>query len=135
MGLSLSEIFVNGLYQMSSWFTRSKGNFSVTISNVSAEAQVSFTVDSAGSLQVEDVQMDVKFGDIKMDFENLGFFGSIFQGMVNSVGGFLFDSIKPVILKDVEVEVRGELNRQARSVPQQFPNSINPVDMFLSSAR
>jgi len=54
---------------------------------------------------------------------------------VNSVGGFLFDSIKPMILQEVEGKVRGELNRQARSVPQQFPNSINPVDMFLASAR
>jgi hypothetical protein len=55
--------------------------------------------------------------------------------MVNSVGSFLFDSIKPMILQEVEGKVRGELNRQARSVPQQFPNSINPIDMFLASAR
>jgi hypothetical protein len=54
---------------------------------------------------------------------------------VNSIGGFLFDSIKPMILQDVEVQVRGEVNRQARSVPQKFPNSINPVDMFLALAR
>lgn len=55
--------------------------------------------------------------------------------MVNTMGPFLFDSIKPLILGDVERKIRGELNRQGRSVPQQFPNSIHPIDMFLSSAR
>jgi hypothetical protein len=64
---------------MSSWFTKSKGNFNVTISNVSAEAEVGFAVDEDGVLQVQEVKMDVKFGDIKMNFENLGFFGSIIQ--------------------------------------------------------
>lgn len=70
---------------MSSWFTRAKGPFNVTVANVSTEAEVTFLVDEEGVLQVQDVSTDVKFGDIKMNFENLGFFGSIIQGMVNSV--------------------------------------------------
>jgi len=64
---------------MSAWFTRSKGNFSVAIFNLTVEAEVGFQVDDDGKLQVKDVFMDVKFGDIKMNFENLGFLGSIFQ--------------------------------------------------------
>lgn len=55
--------------------------------------------------------------------------------MINSVGAFLFDSIKPMILSEAEARVRHELNNQARSMPQRFPNSITPVDMFLVSAR
>ncbi len=55
--------------------------------------------------------------------------------MINSVGSFLFDSIKPMILSEAEARVRHELNNQARSMPQRFPNSITPVDMFLVSAR
>jgi hypothetical protein len=64
---------------MSSWFTRSKGDCTIAIFNITAEAEVGFEVDDDGILQVKDISMDVKFGDIKMNFDNLGFFGSIFQ--------------------------------------------------------
>ncbi len=40
-----------------------------------------------------------------------------------------------MILADAEAKVIGELNKQGRSIPQQFPNSINPVDMFFVVAR
>jgi len=70
-----------------------------------------------------------------MDFENIGFFGKVLQGMVNSIGGFIFDSIKPMILQEIQGNLLGVLNREARSVPQQFPNSINPIDMAIASAR
>lgn len=79
VGLSIDDLLVLGQYQMSAWFTRSKGNFSVNIIKVLAEAEVGFMVDNDGILQVQEVNMDVKFGDIKMNFENLGFLGSVFQ--------------------------------------------------------
>jgi len=55
--------------------------------------------------------------------------------MVNSVGSFLFDSIKPMILKEVKNTLTGEINTQARNIPQQFPNSITPVDAIFATGR
>ena len=55
--------------------------------------------------------------------------------MVNSIGSFLFDSIKPMILEQIETDVRETLSRQARDAPLRFPNSLNPLDMALASAR
>jgi len=64
---------------MSAWFSRSRGDFNVTVENVFTETTLEFLVDDEGILQVKDVGMDIKFDDIKMNFENLGFLGSIFQ--------------------------------------------------------
>lgn len=135
VGVSIDQLQILGLYSMQSWWTRARGNFNVTILNVSAEAEGSFSVSPEGFLIVEHIDMDLNFEDIKMNFENLGFLGKIFQGMVNSVGSFLFDSIKPMILQEVQQNIRGALSRELRSVPQQFPNSINPLDMAIASAR
>jgi len=51
------------------------------------------------------------------------------------VGTFLFDSIKPYILSEVNTNVRGDVNKHIRSLPQRFPNSISPLDMALAEGR
>lgn len=79
--VSIDQLFVNGLFQTSSWFYRANGNFSVTVSNVTTESEVSFGVDSDGTLQVEEVNMDVKFGDLNMQLggDKMGFLGPVVQ--------------------------------------------------------
>jgi len=63
-------------------------------------------VGTDGKLKAENIDMDLTFDKIDLDFKNLGFFGSVFQSVINSVGSFLFDSIKPFILKEVNTNVR-----------------------------
>lgn len=70
-----------------------------------------------------------------MHFENLGFMGSLFQGIINSVGSFLFESIKPLILGQVNTNARGTINKQVMELPLRFPNSIPPLDMAVATAR
>lgn len=79
MAVSIDELQVLGRYSLSSWLSRSKGNFNVTIIRVRAEADSFFMVDEGGFLQVQQINMDLTFEDIQMDFENLGFLGKIFQ--------------------------------------------------------
>lgn len=57
------------------------------------------------------------------------------QGIINSVGTFLFDSIKPFILREVNTNIRGDVNKHIRTLPQRFPNSISPLDMALAEGR
>lgn len=57
------------------------------------------------------------------------------QGIINSVGTFLFDSIKPFILTEVNTNIRGDVNKHIRALPQTFPNSISPLDMALAEGR
>jgi hypothetical protein len=59
----------------------------------------------------------------------------VLQGIINSVGTFLFDSIKPFILREVNTNIRGDVNKHIRALPQRFPNSISPFDMALAEGR
>lgn len=96
---------------------------------------VNLEVEKQGKLQAEEMKMDIIFENIAMNFENLGIAGSIFQGIINSVGTFLFDSIKPFILKEVNHNIRGDVNKQISELPQTFPNSISPFDQIVSEGR
>jgi len=68
-----------GNYTMSTWFSRSSGPFNVTLSNVYIEGLAKLEVERDGQLQAQNIDMDIIFQDIAMNFQNLGFLGSIFQ--------------------------------------------------------
>lgn len=135
VGLRIEKLEVLGNYTMSSWFSRSSGPFNVTLSNVYIEGLAKLEVERGGQLQAQNIDMDITFQDIAMNFQNLGFLGNLFQGIINSVGTFLFDSIKPFILSEVNTNVRGDVNKHIRALPQRFPNSISPLDMALAEGR
>jgi Haemolymph juvenile hormone binding protein (JHBP). len=64
---------------MSSWFSRSSGPFNVTLSNVYITGLAKLEVERGGQLQAQNIDMDIIFQDIALNFQNLGFLGSIFQ--------------------------------------------------------
>lgn len=41
-------------------------------------------VERDGKLKTQEINIDITFEDMKMDFKNLGFFSSVFQGIANS---------------------------------------------------
>lgn len=79
MGMTFDTLEVLGRYRMSSWFSTSSGDFNVTLIKVVAEGFVGLMVDTDGSLQASNITFDVGFKDIAMKFDNLGFFGNLFQ--------------------------------------------------------
>lgn len=91
---------------MSSWLSRSNGDFTVALTGVNVQGVARLEVGNDGKLQAQNIDMDLTFDQIDMDFKNLGFLGSVFQGLINSVGSFIFDSIKPFILKEVNTNMR-----------------------------
>ncbi|KZC12884.1 hypothetical protein WN55_04401, partial [Dufourea novaeangliae] len=135
VSLSIRALDIRGLYTLSSWLSRSAGDFTVKLTEVRVQGVARLEVGADGKLQAQDIDMDLTFEKIDMDFKNLGFLGSVFQGVINSVGTFIFDSIKPFILKEVNTNVRGEVNKQISQLPQYFPNSISPFDMAVAEAR
>jgi hypothetical protein len=64
---------------MVAWFSKSSGPFNVTLSNVYIEGLAKLEVDRGGQLQAQNIEMDIVFKDIAMNFQNLGWMGSIFQ--------------------------------------------------------
>lgn len=79
VGLTFDTLEVIGRYRMGSWFSTSSGDFNVTLISVHGEGFAGLIVDSEGSLQASNITFDVSFKDIAMKFDNLGFFGSLFQ--------------------------------------------------------
>ena len=77
--MTFDTLQVVGRYRMSSWFSTSSGDFNVTLIRVHAEGFAGLIVDSEGLMQASNITFDVGFKDITMKFENLGFFGSLFQ--------------------------------------------------------
>lgn len=122
---------------MSSWLSRSQGPFMVNLTNVYVQGLVNLGVERDGQLRAQDISMDITFGEINLKFENLGFMGSIFQGILNSVGNFLFDSIKPFVLKEAYTKIREEVNKNIENLAgeMRFSNSLSPLDMVIAEAR
>lgn len=133
--MSIEQLLIRGQYLMSTWFSKQRGDFNVTLSGVLVKGLASLEVNHNGQLEAQNINMDLTFQHIAMNFQNLGLMGSLFQGIINSVGTFLFDSIKPFILSQVNTNVRGDVNKHIMEIPQRFPNSIPPLDMFVSEMR
>ncbi|KZS07952.1 Uncharacterized protein APZ42_028321 [Daphnia magna] len=135
IGMTFDSLQVIGRYRMSSWFSTSSGDFNVTLISVQAQGFAGLVVDSEGLMQATNITFDVGFKDITMKFENLGFFGSLFQGIINSVGTFIFDSIKPLILNQINDQVQTNVNTQMRKFDQILPDSVTPLDMAIAVGR
>lgn len=135
VSLSIRTLDIRGVYTLSSWLSKTAGHFTIALTGVDVQGVARLEVGTDGKLQAQNIDMDLTFDKIDMDFENIGFLGSVFQGVVNSVGTFIFDSVKPLILKEVNINIRGEVNKQISQLPQYFPNSISPFDMAVAEAR
>lgn len=135
--LTIDRLQILGNYTMSTWLSRSQGPFTVELTDIFVSGLANLGVERDGRLQAQDINMDLTFGKIAMNFENMGFMGSIFQGILNSVGTFLFDSIKPFVLKEAYTTIRTEINNNIDKVSGdlRFPNSISPLDMVISDLR
>ncbi|XP_063995360.1 uncharacterized protein LOC135172860 [Diachasmimorpha longicaudata] len=133
--LTIDILHIRGLYNAQYLWSASDGNFTVILKDVVIQGLAKLQVGIDGKLYAEDIDMDLTFGTIDMDFTNLDGIAYLFQSFVNSLGSFLFDSIKPFILKEVNTNVKGEVNKQISQLPQYFPNSISPFDMAVAEAR
>uniref|UniRef100_A0A2H1WHE6 SFRICE_032319 n=1 Tax=Spodoptera frugiperda TaxID=7108 RepID=A0A2H1WHE6_SPOFR len=135
--MTIDVLQARGNYTMSTWLNRAQGPFTVDVTGLKIIARATLGVERDGKLRAQDIVIDLSFSTIAVNFENLGFFGGMFQGIINTVGNFLFDSIKPYVLKEAYTKVRAEINTRLDAVAgdMQFPNSISPLDMVIIDVR
>ncbi|CAH0600258.1 unnamed protein product [Chrysodeixis includens] len=135
--LTIDVLQTRGNYTMSTWLNKAQGPFTVDVTGLKIVARGTLGVERDGKLRAQDINIDLGFSTINVNFENLGFFGGMFQGIINSVGNFLFDSIKPYVLQEAYTKVRAEINTRLDEVAgdMQFPNSISPLDMVIIDVR
>lgn len=60
------------------------GPFTIHLKEVYIEGMSNLGVERDGKFRTQDVNIDITFKEMNMDFKNLGFFASIFQGVANS---------------------------------------------------
>ncbi|XP_035895392.1 uncharacterized protein LOC118504685 [Anopheles stephensi] len=137
--ISIDEITVNGNYTMSTFFNRAEGPFTVLMRNVLTKANVSLAVERDGTLRTKDIELDIAFDDMAMDFQNLGFMGSIFQSVVNSASNLVYDTMKPFMLSEAYTKIRDEVDSRMLNITVEhdfvLPNSISPLDMAIGEMR
>lgn len=135
--IQLDTMTVKGAYTLSSLFSSAQGPFTIVLKNVIAKAIASLEVQPDGSLTTEQINMDLTFSDMTMDFENLGFLGALFQSVINSAPNLVFDAMKPLMLKEADTKIREEINNNIKNLmgDRKLPNSISPLDMAIAEAR
>ncbi|CAG9863980.1 unnamed protein product [Phyllotreta striolata] len=133
--LTIDKLLVRGNYTLRTFFSRAAGPYTVTMEKVQVTAIATMEVDVNGTLEAQAMDMDISFGKIDMDFQRLGAFGSLLQGVMNSLGSFVFDSIKPHVLGELNTKTRDDVNKELRKFPKKFPNSISPFDQLVCEVR
>lgn len=136
-GIQLDTMTVKGSYTLSSLFSSAQGPFTVILKNVIARAVANLEIQTDGSLCTEQINMDLTFSDMTMDFQNLGFLGALFQSVINSAPNLVFDAMKPLMLKEADTKLREEINNNIKNLmgDRKLPNSISPLDMAIAEAR
>lgn len=70
--LTIALLTVEGNYTLSSWFSRSKGPFIVQLQNVKITAIARLDVERSGQLEAQEIDMDISFETISMNFTGIG---------------------------------------------------------------
>ncbi|XP_054741919.1 uncharacterized protein LOC129247060 [Anastrepha obliqua] len=136
-GIQLDKMDVKGLYTLNALFSRANGPFTVVLKNVFVKAHATLSVERDGRLTTEQIKMDITFGDMTTDFQNLGFMGNLFQSIVNSAPTLVFDAMKPFMLQEADKKLRDEINGNLEKFlgDRRLPNSISPLDMAIAESR
>lgn len=51
------------------------------------------------------------------------------------MGTFIFDSIKPIILNEINDKIQTRLNQQMKELEQYLPDSVPPLDVAMAIVR
>lgn len=136
-GIRLDQLITKGFYTLNSIFSKANGPFIIILKNVLIKASATLYVTPTGQLTTDRIKMDMIFKDMSMDFQNLGFLGSVFQSVVNSAPNLVFDSMKPFMLQEADKKLRAAINENIEKLmgDKLLPNSITPLDMAIAEGR
>ncbi|XP_005180333.1 uncharacterized protein LOC101891975 [Musca domestica] len=135
--VELDEMITKGSYTLTSFFSKANGPFIVILKKVLITGVATLAVQRDGHLLTDHIKMDVTFADMSMDFQNLGFLGTVFQGIVNSAPNLVFDAMKPFMLQEADSKLREDIDKNIAKLmgDKLLPNSISPLDMAIAEGR
>jgi len=135
IAMRVGVIQMLGNYSFRTWFTSTVGASNTTLVDLYAEGVAQLEVAREGHLEATDIDLDFSVADIHVDLENPGMLGSFLQGAMNTVGGLVFDAMKPYIMKQVNTNILGDVNKNLRNLKRTFPNSLSPLDVGFAEGR
>lgn len=133
--LHMKRLVILGNYTMKTFWNRAAGPFNVTLLDVDSEGVAEVATAPEGHLEATDSQMDMEAKEMKVDFRNMGWTGSVIQSAVGAIGDALFNSIKPQILERINVIIRTDVNKKLKEFSNKFINKVAPVDLAFSEGR
>ncbi|XP_066993877.2 uncharacterized protein [Anabrus simplex] len=133
-GVQIDKMFIEGSYTIRFFLSRSQGKFNVSLDNVQTEGMVKLMVGRDGKLQADNIDMDFTYSNMKVNLENSAR-SSVTNSFISGMIPFVIDGLKPYILREVNRDVRADINKQIAELPHMFPNSISPLDFMISDAR
>lgn len=133
--LHMKRLVILGNYTMRTFWNSAAGPFNVTLLGVDSEGVAEVASAPEGHLEATDSQMDMVAKEMKVDFRNMGWMGSVVQSAVGTIGDAIFNSIKPQILDRVNVIIRTDVNKKLKEFSTKFINRVAPVDLAFSEGR
>lgn len=70
--IELDRMDVKGNYSIASLVESLKGPFSVVLKDIVAKGNATVGVERDGKIRTQHISMDLKFGHLKTDFQNMG---------------------------------------------------------------
>ncbi|KAI5700436.1 hypothetical protein M8J76_000526 [Diaphorina citri] len=128
--IEMKRLVSLGNYSMRTMMKSAKGPFNITMTNVVAEGAVALERDDKGQLQATDSQMDMTCSNIIIDLKDSGM-----TTFVDGLGPFMFQSIKPVLLRKLNTDIRADINKQIKKFTAKIPKNVSPLDLGIYEAR
>lgn len=128
--IEMKRLVSLGNYSMKSWVNKASGPFNITMLNVIAEGAAALERDENGQLEATESQMDMTCEKFIMDLK-----GSGMASIVDGMGPFVFESIKPFLLRKINTDIRTDINKQIKKFTAKIPQNMSPLDLGIYEAR
>jgi len=124
LDLFIPQIAANAVYNLDGKIFNiiplyGKGPAHVNVVDVTVSASAGLTITADGHLQAQEMKMDLKFGSIFCNLENIlggGSLGNLVNGVVTMLGKNIFDHFQPDIMRELNKVIRLELNKALKDV-------------------
>ncbi|XP_050352628.1 uncharacterized protein LOC126774975 [Nymphalis io] len=133
----IDKLQVRGKYSLNVWLNYYPGDFTADIIGIKNKVLATLGVEQDGKLRAQNISVDITFKNITVKFENAGFLASMLQGVFNSMGSLVYDSIRTYLVQDAHKNMREDINKKLDEIVGniKFPNTISPMDMIMVDVR
>lgn len=133
MAVQANKLEVLGNYTLTTLLglSRTQGSCNITCNEVYMEGIANLFIDKKGHLLAQEIELDVSINNFVVDFKRTDFF----ERILNSMGPFVIDTMKPFLMWIVNKYIRVDVNKKLKSLKQTFPNSIEPIDLAIAKGR